>query len=384
MPRLFLALLCAPLLLSAQGPKPPVPATQPAAPAVPTLTAEQTAIIVKQLEQLEQVIGKSRTDTLGSALAKFKAALAGKDVLTLYLECYKLENFERRDLKATDFLAWKEEKVNGVTNEDRVKDKDFVDALTLQLEYLVLTIQAQDITEQKDMGPIVAALQAYIPKAMAAIQETVKHTASGALEQKGNTPGNQSQNRTGTRATGPGGRQGAPGTKGGGNGGGSGFAVNGNIGRELQKSVKSTEFAKAYLLEDHLTRQKWSYSPLDIPDIYENVIFPYYLETKPTEIGAQWDNRINAELGLRKLTMSETEFGILAKERQPELAWQKADFMLHNNLNPLQAMADMLKVVRENPTHPRAIEWLKTLREMVNLAQPPQQTANPGATAVTQ
>ena len=82
--------------------------------------------------------------------------------------------------------------------------------------------------------------------------------------------------------------------------------------------------------------------------------------------------------------MSETEFGILVKERQPELAWQKANFMLTNKVNPLQAMADMLKIVRENPTHPRAIEWLKALRDMVNLAQPPQQTANPGATAVSQ
>jgi hypothetical protein len=343
---------------------------------MPTLTAEQTAIIVKQLEQLELVIGKSRTDTLGSALTKFKAALAGKDVLPLYLECYKLENFERRDLKATDFLAWKE------ANEDKLKEKDFIDGLTLQLEYLVLTIQAQDITETKDMGPIVAALQTFIPKAMAAIQDTVKHTASGALEAKGNVQG--SQNRTGTRATGPGARQGAPNAKGGGGGGGSGFAVGGSIGSALQKSVKGTEFARAYLLEDHLTRQNRSYSPLDIPDIYENVIFPYYLQEKPAEIGAQWDNRINAELSLRKLTMSETEFGILAKERQPELAWQKANFMLTNKVNPLQAMADMLKIVRENPTHPRAIEWLKTLRDMVNLAQPPQQTANPGATAVSQ
>jgi hypothetical protein len=220
---------------------------------------------------------------------------------------------------------------------------------------------------------------------MAAIQDTVKHTASGALEQKNNLQG--SQNRTGTRGNNAPGKQAAKGGGGGGNQGngiGSGFAVGGSIGNALRQSVKSTEFARAYLLEDHLTRQKWSYSPLDIPDIYENVIFPYYLETKPTEIGAQWDNRINAELSLRKLTMSETEFGILAKERQPELAWQKANFMLTNNLNPLQAMADMLKVVRENPTHPRAIEWLKTLREMVNIAQPQQPTANPGATAVTQ
>jgi hypothetical protein len=343
---------------------------------MPTLTGEQTASIMKQLEQLEQVIGKSRGEILGAALTKFKAALAGKDALSLYLDCYKLENFERRDLKVTDFLAWKE------ANEDRLKEKEFVDALTLQLEYLVLTIQAQDITEQKDMTPIVTALQGYIPRAIAAIEETVKHTASGALEQKGNVQG--TQNRTGTRANAPGAKGGGGGRQGAGGGGqGSGFAVGGNIGNTLRQSVKACDFARAYLLEDHLKRTEWSYLPLDIPDIYEKVILPYYLEVKPTEIMTQWDNRINAELGLRKLTMSETEFSLLAKERHPELMWERANFMLAHNITPLQAMADLLKVVRENPTHPRAIDWLKTLREMVNTAQPPQTTANPGAATGT-
>jgi hypothetical protein len=330
---------------------------------------------MKQLEQLEQVIGKNRGEILGAALTKFKAALAGKDALSLYLDCYKLENFDRRDLKATDFLAWKE------ANEDRLKEKDFVDALTLQLEYLVLTIQAQDITEQKDMGPIVAALQGYIPRAMAAIEETVKHTASGALEQKNNTQG--TQNRTGTRANAVVAKGGGGGRQGPGGGQGTGFAVGGNIGNTLRQPVKGSEFARAYLLEEHLKRTQWSYSPLDIPDIYEKVIFPYYLEVKPEEIMTQWDNRMNAELGLRKLTMSETEFSLLAKERQPELMWERANFMLQHNVNPLQAMADLLKVVRENPTHARAIDWLKSLREMVNAAQPPQTSANPGAATGT-
>ena len=69
----------------------------------------------------------------------------------------------------------------------------------------------------------------------------------------------------------------------------------------------------------------------------------------------------------------------MAKERQPELAWEKANFMLKNNINPLQAMADLLKVVRDNPTHPEAIEWLRIVRTMVTIAQPAQISANPGA-----
>src|SRR4051812_40681107 len=111
MSRLLLsALLCTPLLLSAQAQTPAAPATAttpppPAAP--PTLTSDQTANIMKQLEQLETQITKGRGEILGSALARFRAAMASpKEALALYLECYKLEHFDRRDLKTTDFLAW--------------------------------------------------------------------------------------------------------------------------------------------------------------------------------------------------------------------------------------------------------------------------------------
>jgi hypothetical protein len=62
--RILAFLLCAPLFLQAQGPRrgpaPEEPGSPPPPPLV--LTDEQTANIMKQLEQLEQVIGKSRTD----------------------------------------------------------------------------------------------------------------------------------------------------------------------------------------------------------------------------------------------------------------------------------------------------------------------------------
>ena len=66
------------------------------------------------------------------------------------MECYKLEHFERSDLKQADYLAWKD------ANEARLKEDEFLAALQLQLEYLVMSIQVQDVKETKDMGPLVA------------------------------------------------------------------------------------------------------------------------------------------------------------------------------------------------------------------------------------
>lgn len=331
------------------------PAAEPTAPA-PTspapqviLTPAQTANILKQLEQIESQIGQGRTSILSAALTKFRAAMgSANDALGLYLDCIKLEDFERKDLKQTDFMDWRDK------NEARLKDEDFTTGLLLQLEYLVMTIQAQDVSEISKMGPMVTALQAFIAKEIAAIQNTTKHTASGAVEAKDNGKG------------GGGGRQG------GGRQGGGGGGPGGQLASMLRQSVKNTEFSKAYLLEDHLTRRDWQYAPLDVGGIYSSIIFPYYLSEKPTELAAQWDARINADMAIHKAMRSETEFAIYFKEENPRLQWAKNNFLVTNNVNAVNALADLLKVIRDNPSHPDAASWLGDFRQLVKSASEPE------------
>lgn len=317
---------------------------QPAAPASPAtatkLTDEQTASIIKQLDQIEAQITKNRGDSFSNALARFKAGAASdKDALSLYLDCYKLEHFDRRDLKQTDFQEWRDR------NEERFKDPEFLLGLRLQLEYLVICIQAQDATE---MAPLVNALQSFIPKAVSAVQSTMTHSASGALKDKDNKG----------KAAGNGGRQ---------------------LLDSLRQPVTGTDFCKAYLLDDLLKRQDWEYSPLGINGIYQNIILPYYLKNKSADLPAQWEARINAELVLRKAVTSETEYQLFYKENYPQLLWTKNTYLLKNNVTPILALADMLKIVRENPTHAHANAWVKDLREAVMGSQ--SNAANAEATS---
>lgn len=316
-------LLFAPALLIAQ------PAPSPSPTATSKLTDEQTANIIKQLDQIEAQITKNRGDAFSNALTRFKAGAANdKDALALYLDCYKLEHFDRRDLKQSDFQEWKDR------NEDRLKDPEFIIGLRLQLEYLVLCIQAQDAT---DMGPLVNSIQSFIPKAVTAVQNTMTHSASGALKDKDKDKG---------RANG--GRQ---------------------LLDSLRQPVTGTDFSKAYLLDDLLKRQDWEYSPMGINGIYQNILLPYYLKNKPAELPAQWDARINAELVLRKAVTSETEYQLFHKENYPQLLWTKNTYLLKNNVTPILALAEMLKIVRDNPTHANANTWVKELREAVLASQ---------------
>ncbi|MGV3663720.1 MAG: hypothetical protein ACO1TE_26350 [Prosthecobacter sp.] len=352
-----------PVFAQNQPPAPGAPGQRPAPLVVPAvaLTPAQMAHILKELEKVEAQIGQGRGGVFSTALAKFRAA-TGSDAaaLALYLDCYKLEHFDRKDLKTTDFTEWRER------NEERLKDADFGKALVLQLEYLVLTIQAQEINDIKKMGPVVTALQAYIAKAVGEVQASTKHTASGAVELKETPKGG---NGGGARR--PGGGGGGQGQGGGGGRWGAGDAS--PLAVTLRQSVKGTEFCNAYLLDDYLTLKEWEYTPLNIAGIYGSVIFPYYRSEKPEELGAQWDMRINAEHALRKAVLSESEYAIYFGEQNPRLQWQKQSDLLTSNVNPVNALAEMLKIIQGNPNHPDAATWLDTFKTIMEKAggEPP-------------
>ncbi|MCB1278823.1 hypothetical protein [Prosthecobacter sp.] len=354
----LLALLLAPCVF-AQTAAPETAETEPATPSVPkvVLTPAQTAHILKELEKIEAQIGQGRSGLFSAALTKFREGMASDSAaLALYLDCYRLEHFERKNLKQSDFTDWRDR------NETRLKDDDFKKALLLQLEYLVLSIQAQDIKEMKKMAPLVTALQAFIGKAITAVQGSTKHSASGAVSDKDAGP------------------KGGGGRKGGGGGGGGGPGA--DLTGVLRQAVTGSEFATAYQLGDHLDKKDWDYRPLDVEGIYSKVILPYYLSEKPTELSAQWDARINAEVALRKALMSETEFNLFLKDEGPRMQWAKNNYLVSNNVNAINALADMLKIIQNYPGHPDAMGWLKDFRSIVKDVSEPEAGPTPAETPI--
>ncbi|MCF7784857.1 MAG: hypothetical protein K9N47_01985 [Prosthecobacter sp.] len=317
------------------------------------LTPAQTEHILKELEKVEAQIGKGRGSVFSTALAKFREGMASPAAaLALYLDCYKLEHFDRKNLKQTDFMDWRNK------NEANLKDEDFKRALWLQLEYLVLTIQAQEIDEPREMAPIVTSVQAFLAKAITAVQGATTHSASGAVTDKDVKGGGQ--------GGGGGGRRG---------GGGGNNVPAGDIMGTLRQSVASSEFAKAYSLEDFLKRDEWEYQPLNVRGIYSNIVFPYYLAEKPTDLPVQWDSRISAEVAMQKAIKSETEFDEYYKDAGPRMTWEKNNYLVQRNVAPVIALADMLKVIQNYPSHPDAMNWLKEFRELVKEVSEPTEEA---------
>lgn len=334
---LFTALLRAQVL----GPpgSPPAPDVKPPAVVAPAdsqkLNAEQTANILKQLDQLDGVIIKNRDTTLNGALARcLKAESSQNDTLNLYLACYRIEHFDKLNLTTRDFTDWVK------NNGDKLKDPEFLYGLWLQLEYLVIAIKAQDA---ENLAPLINSLQNFIQKEVLAVQNASANSPGGLLKDKPKGGTTKISNKSNT----------------------------GQLVARLRENVRQSEFSKTLLLKNFLKREDWEYEPLALGSIYEKIIFPYYLEKKPADLPAQWDTRIKAELAMKQALSSEADYLIFFKEHQPEMIWKKSKYLLDHNIAPIPSLGTMLQIVRDNPTHANAPEWVKELRQAVNNAQQP-------------
>lgn len=126
-----------------------VPSTQ-AAP----LTPEQIEVLKSQLAALKQNLDGHVTERNSTAGQRFAAAAADpRAAVELYLNCYKVVNFDREARSESDFRAWKD----GQT--DRLKDDGFLESLQQQLRYLALSCQA---AQTKEIDEIFNPLLAYV------------------------------------------------------------------------------------------------------------------------------------------------------------------------------------------------------------------------------
>jgi hypothetical protein len=313
-PRLFL--LCPLLMLGLVHVSAQTADTPPQLGERPTvaLTPEQIATITKQLSELEGQIDKMRNDTLGSVLQKLRAA-AGSDAaaMALYMDCEKLVAVERKDLDR-DEAKRAAERIERNSERRGGEDKDESDpalATRLQLQYLILTLEAH---EAKDRAPLIPKLQAYIQDVLA-----------NAPKLKGRALG--------------------------------------QLGGDLRGD--RNPIVAAFQIQRYLQTEKWTTRPADIAGMWSQTILPWYLENKPSELATLWDNRLTAEATLLKATMPEAEYALWLQNEYPALRWDRAEYLVMKGPTPINGLADMLKLIKEFPGHPDAPKWLKAMRAYV-------------------
>jgi len=320
----LLLLTALPVLAAAQTPEPAAPA-----PAAPKLTEAQVNNVLSQLEELEKQILSLRGNTLTTILAKLRAAMASDQAATsLYLECDRLVNSERKEgTKSEGREREKQMERNlerkgggpGAGNDEG----DFGLAVRFGLQYLILTIEAHEAKDEE--------LKKMVPK----LQEYIAAVVAAAPKLKGRAYNHLSG------------------------------AVSGR-----------SPIVQAFQLDRYLTREGWSSQPLNFGGMYNETIFPLAAEENKDSLPGLWDARINAEAAFRKENMPEPEFILWTQIEVPSLRWQRAKYLYASGPSPIIAMADMLKLIKDNPAHADAPAWVKELRLLVNEASPTAPSTN--------
>ena len=336
MKHLILVIVCAALGLPclAQSPEPAAPATSGS-----KLKPEQAANVLKQLQDLEKTILAQRGTNLGGIVQKIRsAASSDAAALAFVAECDSVVNVERKDGDREDKEAAerrKDQQKNAQQNtdqEDLEKNGDPVLALRLCLEYLALSLEAQEAKDLSDMaGKLISFHQSLV--------------SSGA----------KLRGRAGDVVLRP---------VGGGGGGGGGRRQGGQ-----QPSESIGLVIQAFQLENYLKRDGWPQVPGDIMDHYEKVIFVKDRASSPDKLAEHWDAAIAAESSFRKARMFEGEYALWYQTAVPELRWKRAADMAELGTNPITGLAEMLNIIKANPNHPNSPQWVSELRTRVERDQ---------------
>jgi hypothetical protein len=309
------ALLLALLSLPAFGQEPAAPQT---------LTPEQLTNVLKQITQLEDQIAAMRDGRLAAALQKIRAGVASpRDALNLFMECDKIVNADRKELDKAEARRRQEMMERREKNDNAEDDGQFSQAVQLGLKYLALTLEANEL-KAEDKAAMIPKLQAYIQDLVAS----------------------------------------APNLR----------------GRSLQYLASAVNdrnpIVDALRLSPFTKPRDWSPQAMDIGGMYKNTLLPTAEKYKPELLPTLWTERINAESALRKETMPAPEYELWLQDDVPALRWERASYLVEKGPSKINAMADMLALIKEFPGHADAPGWLSELRKSLNEVAPEAPSPN--------
>lgn len=317
------------LMAYAQEPAPGAAATSPPAAAPEaSLTDAQVSNVLTQLTALEEQVIKMRGSNLAAIIARLRTGMdSDQAAMNLYLECDRLVNSDRKEAakvearkRQEDMEKRMEQRAKGGVEKD---EGDFGTAVRLGLQYLVLTLEAHEIKEE-DFHLMAPKLKDYI-----------KSLVDAAPKLKG------------------------------------------RAGNYLNTATSNNNpIVDAHSLGRYLNTKKWSRSPLDIGSMYSQTLLPVAEEFNKDSLPGLWDERIMAEGTFKKENLFKPEFELWTQIELPVMRWQRAMYLYDKGPSRVNALADMLKIIKENPGHPDAPLWVKGLRQLVNQSAPAPASPN--------
>jgi len=267
------------------------------------LTPTEKAQMLSTIKNIKGNVQKGRYGVHAAAISAFRAASASPiSAYEFYLKCYKEINFTRKGAKESEYRDWKSK------NKDNLSSREHSTARRLQLQFLVLTLRAAQIPEDKSKESLVPELTTLMDNCLSA------------------------------------------------------YPYLGKSKRILHSGATGSTFAEVYELQSTLTALKnWPRAPMDISGIYESTIFPIYrTPERVKELTSAWDKRISQEITLVAANDStEAEINFTNKTL-PKLKWAKYLDLLRAGKKRV-ALTAMVSLVKSNPEHQDIDAWLEEL-----------------------
>lgn len=279
------------------------------------LTEADREALIERLTKIQEGSEKLINERFNAAIVAYRGAMASDEAaIEFYLKCVEKLQFDDKNKKESDFREWKKKQ------DDQLKNPGFRRALRHQLRWLVLTLQVASSKE---------SVVKFSPDAAKAVDDVFTDIAS----------------LDGQRDL-------------------------------LRQGVLSTVFAQVYEV-GAVKANEWPLSPIELGNIYGKVILPPLRRPDRIEsLRAAWTRRIQQET----LIVEHWSRGADDKpsrdggrppdqekfvtETYPEFLWQEEEDVFKAG-DQRGAALRMFQHIEKYATHPKAIDWTKQFRALL-------------------
>jgi hypothetical protein len=137
----------------------------------------------------------------------------------------------------------------------------------------------------------------------------------------------------------------------------------------MNKGLANSPVVQWMKLSDFVTIEKWENNPGNLEGIYNKILLPELRAEKDPRVLDYWDLKIKRESELASAKHVDFEIAKFNTERLPELRWSRAeDVAAIGQKN--KAATEMLALIKANPGHPAAAEWIGKLEELLSPTPP--------------
>jgi hypothetical protein len=307
------------------------------------------------LNQLKQTLATLRDQQAAQTKAQKVAAtqqimaVAGsaERATAMWEDAIRATQFDGAAKEGAQFREWKEK------DGEALHSKEAGNAARLFFHWLGLTLQRSSGVPVKELLPAIVAYTKDVTNdqlAIEAFEENLKHEKEQDAKRK---PNNNNQRK------------------------GDEGQVKKMHDSIINRPLAGSPVVQWLRLGEYVNVPNWEQSPNNVNGIFERIVLPELRTQKDPRVLEYWDMRMKREADAASRTRLSFEVDKYNTVRRPALMWKRAsELVVLGQKN--KAISEMVGLIKANPTHPEAANWLLEIEQLVS-PPPPAPAAVPTA-----